>query len=420
MTRATTRAPSRPGRLKRLTDCSRQSWSREAESASLGMRDPLLAEASRNYELLGPVERMRLAREIAVSRGAELTLAYHNVVLVSAGFRKRRENGVETLTREPCVIFIVRRKRRSRRPAAGDFQFLPALLLAYADHASGRVLVAVPTDVQMEAPYAAARAQADRAIHVQDPAHRFEEYGTLTALLTLSAPVGTSVLGLTPLHVTSPLFSADDGAPLAGARIRKAQGIPQAPGAPVVGSASRMGGRLVPGPDISFDAQLLAVPQASTIRGLLDGLPLSATEPVIASMSRYDELTLREARPPIEIVLADNHPQFEGGRPRLFVEPAGTAGHAFPLPYGNAGGELMMVHHWTLLHLQCPPDMETANGDSGAPVVMWFDDGSCSFLGMHIAGQGRLAHVIPSWALLFTGSYGDSLPLDSTLALLRT
>lgn len=395
----------------------RRTWSVHTEQASLLMREPVLEQAKANYEaLVSRPMQMQLAREIAQSRGAELTLAYRNVVMVSAGFRRRDEDGAERLTKEPCVIFVVRRKWKSKDGVGTDRQFLPDHLLAHAFGPHGRVLVAVPTDVQLETRYASARAQSNREICVRSPMH-LDDYGALTAAVVVSLGGAVSKRGLCPMHVLTPTFSSANGMPLGGATIEIANGMPQQDGARQVGTSIAVGGQLVPGPEISFDAQLLEISNDDVVFHMLEDVPLSGEEPFITSPARYDELVLDGSTRPIEILLADNHPNAKDARPRLFLEPAGTSDHAYSIQYENSDGEVMLVQHWMVIHLQCPDEQEPLHGDSGAPVVMWLDGERCTFVGMHIAGEGRLSHVLPAWALMFPGSYLGTLSNESQLTL---
>src|SRR5690349_8207647 len=97
-------ASGKPRQLPRLS--VRREWSRYTERASLAMREPMLQQAHANYALIDkPGVKLTLAREIAMTRSAELTLAYHNLVMVASGLRRRRRARTDELTDEPCVIF---------------------------------------------------------------------------------------------------------------------------------------------------------------------------------------------------------------------------------------------------------------------------------------------------------------------------
>jgi hypothetical protein len=83
---------------------ARHEWSRRVERSALELHPGLLAEARANSRKLADLAfLLGLAREIALARGPELTLAYRNVVMVQPGFKKERQGDRDQLTRErPC------------------------------------------------------------------------------------------------------------------------------------------------------------------------------------------------------------------------------------------------------------------------------------------------------------------------------
>jgi hypothetical protein len=114
---------------------TRQDWSRRTEAASLKLPAALLAEARANSKALEDASLLAvLAREVALTRGTEITLAYRNVILVTSGFKKSQRRGAHRLTNEPCVVFVVRRKWSAEKTVAEHPQHLPRWLVAYAEH----------------------------------------------------------------------------------------------------------------------------------------------------------------------------------------------------------------------------------------------------------------------------------------------
>ena len=86
---------------------------------------------------------------------------------------------------------------------------------------------------------------------------------------------------------------------------------------------------------------------------------------------------------------------------------------AFPISYAVRLGQKpdeAHVHHWQLLKLRLLASRQTLPGDSGSPLVLWNDDGSCTLVGMHIAGDAGLSYVIPSWRLFDLGNYWKPPP----------
>lgn len=370
-----------------------------------------LAVALRRFKTLDHATQMRLARETALTRGAELTLAYRNVVMVAAGHKyKRRKDGRERRIELPCVVFVVRRKWTADESAARDPQRLPAGLLAFADDALGRrVLCAVPTDVQHVDRFCGARATAQRAVFVDTPAL---EFGTITCAVELRGAGAKRRLAMSALHVLSPLPELDPVAMRTGAEItRLARGVPPAQ-PPLLGRSVAIGGRLRSGTAISFDVQLAEVLQGAwaTLRPMLADLALSPTVPFVASADDFHALS----REGFELLVPDNHPDagFEPRPPMLarfdtFMPPS------FSVAYDvtEAGGHARRrVHHFELLQLVLASGRRTLQGDSGCPVVFWRDDGSATLVGMHIAGDGKLSYVLPAWQLFDLDNYWQRPP----------
>ena len=65
------------------------------------------------------------------------------------------------------------------------------------------------------------------------------------------------------------------------------------------------------------------------------------------------------------------------------------------------------VSHWQLLKFKIAAQRSTLPGDSGSPVVTWNSDGTCTLVGMHIAGTKGVSasYAIPSWQLFAASNY---------------
>ncbi|MBT9492335.1 MAG: hypothetical protein IV107_08265, partial [Paucibacter sp.] len=117
-------------------------WESRTETASLQLSKPLLTEARANTRLVARdvVFLSTLAREIALSRGPELTLAYRNLVWVVPGYRRKtvkpRTKSTATpsdpprtrISDEVCIVFVVRRKGSVYADSA---QHLPRWLIHF-------------------------------------------------------------------------------------------------------------------------------------------------------------------------------------------------------------------------------------------------------------------------------------------------
>jgi len=394
-----------PAALTAAPSSATRAWARSAEQASLNPPAADLTAALRAFKALrDPALQMRLAREAARTRAAELTLAYRNVVMVCAGYkRKRTRNGQERRQPLPCIVFVVRQKWPPGSRGPTDAQHLPAGLLTYADIEGQRVLVAIPTDVQDASAYAGARSEARRAVYLATEERTF---GTLTCVV---AQQGGGAGGqarrwaMAPLHVLSPWPELQADGPTPGAEAsRLAAGVPPAL-PPTVGRGTSRGGRLRDDGGLSFDVQLAEIPGAAALAAVRDQLadmPLSPQRPWLKQIEDF------EALPPgqtFTLLLPDNHPdfhfkpratalaRFEGFMPTAFsieyeVRRAGQPGHA-------------RIHHFELLKFALLKKPGTRGGDSGSPVVLFDDQGLCTLVGMHIAGDGDFSYAIPAWQL---------------------
>lgn len=390
----------------------RHQRSLHVEAASMAQARQVLAQALKAFRALrDPALQMRLAREVAFTRAAELTLAYTNVVMLSAGYKfKTQRNGQERLQRLPCVVFVVRSKWPQGQKPPDHQQFLPRGLLTFAEHGGMRQLVAVPTDVQLETRFLGARSQSARALYV-DTADR--QFGSLTCAVELSGPgqAQPQRYALSALHVFSPAPVLDAAGPLDGAEASAM--APDVPPAmpPVLARGLPLGGRLRSQGRISFDVQLAKVPSWPRLAPLLADMPLSNLKACLLSIDEFD------AMPPgqrFELLVPDNHPgaNFKV-RPVMLARFLNFMPPAFAIDYevqvSNALRE-EPVHHWQLLKLELLAGRKTLAGDSGSPVVAWNSDGSCTLVGMHIAGAGSWAYAIPSWRLFDLENFWKAPP----------
>jgi len=389
----------------------RERWSRATERSSMQPRDGHLADASHCFdEILSPAEQLRAAREIVTTRSAELTRAFENVVLVIAGRKKQRRRSGEgdRLTKTPCVVLVVREKWNRAQDKRNSHESIPKRLLTYTVHNGERLLCAVPTDVQHELDLYGVAPQAARAVLVSD-SQVDPEMGAIACAVELQGGGGTSRFVLGARHVFSPIPE------LVGSikgNLPYAQLLSAAnpPGAPQLGATASYGGLLASSDQISFDVQLASVPAASwaRVKQMLGGMKLSATEPFIASRERFEEVCLESF---FEILVPDNHPD-ANMKPRKTLSAAWdtTLEEDFSFPYPvriNGKRSTCLVSHWELLRLSIANGRSTLPGDSGSPVVWWRDDGTCTLVGMHIAGKEgeSISLAIPSWQLFDVDNY---------------
>lgn len=381
-----------------------EEWAAAAKAAGRDRAPGELREARAAFKSLTRAEQMQLAEEIAEARGHDFVHSFANVVAVHAGVRRRRDrSGRERLGVTPCVIFLVRTKWPE--PGHGrPSQRLPAELMAHASIDGRRRLCAIPTDVQRSLPLATVRDQALSAVQVPVQA------GSGMATGTLAWPVrvaGQMLAVLAPLHVMSPLPDLQRGGRRFGAEGRPfdGQGHPQS--GPPLFTTLDAGGRLLPWPAPSFDAQLAAVNDVAALRNAFQGFRISPTRPILRSAG---EILQASAGAGLRILVPDNHPALGVARGPLQATYSRNITRETPLNYRVAGGLTAYVSHRLLIELQILSGNPTLDGDSGSAVVTPAPDGF-TLAGMHIAGNSDLglSFMLPAWQL-FDPLFYQSIP----------
>lgn len=376
-------------------------WSRRVERDALQLHPALLAEAQYNSRTLADAGLLLvLAREIALARGPELTLAYRNVVMVQPGFKKSGDGGAQRLTREPCVIFVVRRKWAPHSDDPADPQRLPPWLVTFADLDGRRLPFALRTDVQPAGDFAAAQAHGAGSLWLQPPATSWE-HGAAACAVQLHSDAGTQPCMLSALHVLSPAVEVtlrqgqggNQARPLDAAGARLTQ--------PVVATSLVVGGVLRDDEDAmnpSFDVQLARIDDPLAAAAIVGVRRLSSAEPFVASLGR---LLLLPVDTGFLLLVPDNNgtPPNRGPLAALLDAPLALP---FPLRYRvrrNGQPVWISVYHDELLKLTITDAHDVAAGDSGCAVVLPRADGSVTLVGLYIGGNGRQAYAIPAWQL---------------------
>lgn len=346
---------------------------------------------------------MGLARELAVTRCAELTRAYRSLVWVSPGFRRRRggRRGQRVLG-EVCVVLVVRRKRVI---PAGSRDCLPRWLLVYAERGGVRLPFALPTDVQEAADYRAAVAHADNGVWLQRsglPA----AHGSFAALVRLQHAGGSAICALSAQHVLTPYAEAR--------RLRVVGGLPVMPldaagrplQAPAMATTMDVGG-LLRGDERadwpSFDVQLAELDGVggAELRRRTPLRRLNAAQPWMPSL---DALLAHDRRSWFHLLTPDNHKKHPGRgavRMTLSTLPPQSFGVPYELDDGTAVRPHLVFHEELLAFIAVDAAVPWP-GDSGCPIVARQPDGSVTLAAMHIAGDPErgLSWAIPAWRLL--------------------
>lgn len=384
----TTRAASSKPRQRSLA-----AWSRATEARQIDRVHHELKAARQRWRQLDLAERERLALEAAETRGAELTLAYRNLILVAAGMKVRQDTGGRQRTlRQACVIFVVRRKWRADEAEAAGRQHLPRELLAYATVAERRQLVAIPTDVQLQDWYAGARSNGASSVDVLDAATPGTR-GTLTCAVRVANEAGAAeTMLLSAMHVFSPAPLANTGARNAGTALR------QTGGAAALGRTVSASGQLRADGALSFDVQLASIDDRLRVRAALADLRLAADNPYVRGPASFSALNGRV----FELSLSANAPAARAPLRAVFrsyILPAQTLDY-----WVRYGGSLrqVAVSHRQLLQFEVLDLPGPAPGDSGAAIVVSLPQGGRTLAGLYIGGPegGAYAYAIPAWDLV--------------------
>lgn len=399
----------------------RAAWSRAMEARALCTPTDTLRAAIAQWQALAsePAVQLALAREAAQSRQPELTLAYRNVVAVGAGYRKKRtRSGKEKLTREPCVIFTVRRKWPATDKRQGDPQKLPKHLLGHTTVNGDRVLCAIPTDVQLETALFDVRPRGNSLGWTAGPG--LDEAGTLGCVVEVRDGATTEAFALSAMHVFSPRPKV--GAPSLfkdlSFRPMDAAGAQQT--APVIATTSEFGGVLrdqasgLP----TFDVQLARpVPaQMPWLRQALANQRLAPDLPCVRNQAEFEAL----AGGLFELAVPANHPK-RPQTPRLpmLCQFSQWRDETLSIPYRARRGNAMVdceAFHRLLIEFEVLGVRRPLHGDSGCAVLNNRGDGTWTLIGLFIASadNAALAFAIPAWHLFDPTRYWN-LPAGATL-----
>lgn len=390
-----TKTPRRPRRRGAST------WSSDTETAQIVRPHDDLPAARRAWRALGIAQQIQLATEAAQTRGAELTRAFDNLVMVASGMKvSTNRRGAETVRAQPCIIFVVRRKWKAgvaARTAARARQTLPRQLLAWTDapRAPGqRALVAIPTDVQPQTWFSGARTHGMSSVDVDD-ATAPGSSGTIGCAVRVERKSGPALsFMLSAMHVFSPDPAADVSATRTGLVLR------QSPGGPVLGRTDASSGQIRADGALSFDVQLAAIDDLPLVRAALADLRLSPSDPYIRGPASFAELSTRI----FEIVAPVNQPKAPQPHGpmravfRSFIEPAWSLDYRVRTANGTMW---VAVHHRQLLQFAVLDLPGPLAGDSGSAIVTTHPDGGRTLAGLYIGGPpgGGFAYAIPAWHL---------------------
>jgi hypothetical protein len=357
---------------------------------------PGLELACRAWRRLSLRRQVEITCQVAEEYSEWLLERYRDVIAVSHGFRTAGRGRNRKVVREPCVGFLVRRKRHARN-AAGRERSLPKLLLTEVRVGRQHHLVAVPTDVESrEVIGPVVTAQNVEITAASTAAGAKTSTGMLTCLATL--PGRSRLHGVSCFHVLGMTEHFGGAAP--NARVVDGTGD--------LGEVNSLySGRLTRGSDANrnFDAALFTVTKAALPR-LRDHVTTRCSGVL---RDRGDlGVTFREY-----VVHG-----MDGRKVRLqFVK----AWISFEITYTGIGE----VSHPFVIQSEAVDGEGTMPGDSGSPVVSL---GGRTFLGMHIAGERktergalrRFAYMVPAPRLLQAENYRPSAFSDDDVLKVET
>ena len=335
------------------------------------------------FHALPRSEQWQAVLEIVETRGAELCLAYPDVISVSAGYKAydRSKTGERRSSKYPCIRFLVRMKKPLAE-IGQKHERVPGHILYYWTFNGERKRVAIPTDVVDAGEFSdvvphvgAPRIRNRIAVTSRDGA--IEDNGVVACAIQRDKfPERIYFLGCK--HVLN-LSLKTYGTNHWGAPIRRKQtGTP-------VGKTVVVAGKLANSPIKSFDAQLGWAIDLSHLHNV-------ARDPNFSG----------QARGPQHI-------------PGIFYihTPAGPVKMKLDSYETNwvlnylVTGLTAVVHELLMLsHRLAGPAL--VGGFSGSPLFSGKTGGR--FLGMHIAGSSNRSFAIPAWKLTDPRNYKNVAP----------
>lgn len=332
------------------------------------------------WKRLSPREQREAVRELIDTRHDELVRAYPNVLLVTSGYGTyRARKPPKSAPQKPVakrisarrrvddvlgVTFVVQRKRRrmSRRDR------IPSHLLAYWTVGGERVLCAIPTDVE-SADELRPVTQTPTAV-TREGLNRYSR-GVTTALVKPPEDAAGPLWALSCRHVFG-MSEYVGGASPTGNRVHV-----EAPPKDRFARVTQFWGRFRVGEGTSFDAALAKV----SSRELADrAVPVACTR-----FATIDEI-------PRDLVI-------HVARPEGALRISATRTHYYTRDdnFGILCEGLGVIYHAELFEMLAEP--ATLGGDSGSPVT-GVRGYARVLMGMHIAGVGGRAYMLPAYQLL--------------------
>lgn len=340
------------------------------------LEDAKAAWKSLGAEKNGNYKQMCILSELVETRGKELRQAYENVVGVAYGYRTQKGR----LKQVPSITFTVTEKYPDDSKKLTEKNRIPDFLFTYCTVQRKYRLCAIPTDVKDISVYKVIKPQSgSKFIIVEPPNPTKAARGTLTCVVRIENPnrkLDTQLYVMSCLHV---LGMAQEFYPNFGSHNK----VFLENGKRFIGKLSKHCGYIRDKTLHSFDAALAEVDEESALK---DAMP----KPRPSEILREKEIN----KIPDDYDIWTSSNGIIPARKDLVWEGTDIA-----IPYEDSSGlENLTIWHRIIISSFA----NTAPGDSGSPVVT--KDGE-TLLGMHIAGGGGMAFMIPAFELFNAGNY---------------
>lgn len=325
-------------------------------------------------------EQRQALLELIETRQEELKRLAPNILFVTCGYgtyrarKPQKSSKPQTLSERKAakrlvddvmgITFVVKRKKADLH----ERHRIPTHLLTYWPVDGQRVLCAVPTDVE-SADELRPTAQAPTTV-TRTGVNNYAR-GVVTALVQPPDESNAPLWALSCEHV----FGMTEYVGAAEPTDNNVH-VNEPPG-PTFATVTRYWGKLVPDAGTSFDAALAKV----SSRGLAE-----TARPVICDrFATIDEIQR-------ELVIHTLRPtglqQIKAKQTKYYIRA-----HSFYVTYKGLG----KIYHEEVFEMTADPP--TQPGDSGSPVT-GVGEFATMLMGMHIAGDGQRAYMVPAYQLM--------------------
>lgn len=360
-----------------------------------------LADAQRFDDMPDQVERMEIASAAAREQKKALAEMYPDLVMVTTGFRHRRDaQGVYALHPEPCVVLTVRDKWAAGGHSRTNEKSLPQHLFVTRRAGRKSARYGVPTDVQDVKWLSDVAPQGPSQIVMSTLGN---PTGALTCALDVVTAGGSQRFALSALHVLSPMPDVD-GLPRAGAPFG------QSGGAQGIGLSTGFGGAMRSSAP-SMDFQLASV-NPTVLQAAFVNLPRGS---VAYARSPADVNAIAHTSSFMVVVPTNVNWGGAGVRSPVYTQFSAYVNASFSIPYDVTRNGVTFPEDFRFSELIMVAagvgNPVTLPGDSGSPVIA-VSGGAALLVGMLIAGPkigsgiDRM-FILPAWTIFDPANWAN-------------